>query len=247
VLSILPEELHESSTQGSMDRRFETRTRSTVKFDPSKLLSSPVLFLDFDGVIKESVPIKAEGFSILFSSFGEDIRKKVMRHQLTHGGMSRFEKIPLYLEWARVEADGAAIEHYCAEYSVIVKQLVIDSEWVPGVLDYLNVRSRHQQFVIVSATPQQEMEEIMDQIGILHLFDSIFGSPTKKGQAIQYEAESRKISLDQCFFIGDSNSDLVAAQEAKVPFILRSHQHNELMTRSFDGPIISDFTDLWID
>jgi phosphoglycolate phosphatase-like HAD superfamily hydrolase len=58
------------------------------------------IFLDFDGVIKESVEAKSAAFVHLFEGFGDDVSKRVRSHHEANGGMSRFEKIPMYLGWA---------------------------------------------------------------------------------------------------------------------------------------------------
>ena len=56
---------------------------------------SAIIF-DFDGVIAESVEIKTEAFRDMYSSYGKDISDSVVDHHLINGGMSRFEKFPLY-------------------------------------------------------------------------------------------------------------------------------------------------------
>ena len=57
-----------------------------------------VIFWDFDGVIKESVQVKAEAYVALFSGHGIEVQQKVREHHLQHGGMSRYEKIFLYFQ-----------------------------------------------------------------------------------------------------------------------------------------------------
>ena len=45
-----------------------------------KIQDSEVIFWDFDGVIKDSVSVKAEAFKILFSEYGREIVQKVVNH-----------------------------------------------------------------------------------------------------------------------------------------------------------------------
>ena len=59
-----------------------------------------VIFWDFDGVIKDSVQVKSLAFQKIFSEYGFDVVNRVRRHHERNGGMSRFEKFPLYLSWA---------------------------------------------------------------------------------------------------------------------------------------------------
>ncbi len=95
------------------------------------------IFWDFDGVIKDSVSIKSEAFERLFQPFGDEVSKKVKKHHEENGGMSRFEKLPIYLEWAGKNSSKSLVLEYEKKFSKIVMQKVIDSPWVVGVLDYL--------------------------------------------------------------------------------------------------------------
>ena len=62
--------------------------------------NSSVVFWDFDGVIKDSVDIKSIAFEKLFSIYGTKISKKVRAHHEKNAGVSRFDKIPLYMSWS---------------------------------------------------------------------------------------------------------------------------------------------------
>ena len=62
-----------------------------------KLNSYKLLFWDFDGVIKESLEIKREAFANIFQGIDEKTKLKIKNHHDKNGGMSRYEKIPLYL------------------------------------------------------------------------------------------------------------------------------------------------------
>lgn len=59
--------------------------------------SAELIFWDFDGVIKDSVSVKTLAFEKLFLPYGKKIAQKVKNHHEANGGVSRFEKIPLYL------------------------------------------------------------------------------------------------------------------------------------------------------
>ena len=51
----------------------------------------------FDGVIKESVSVKTDAFVDLFRPYGRDVCEQVRKHHLANGGMSRYQKMPTYL------------------------------------------------------------------------------------------------------------------------------------------------------
>ena len=62
------------------------------------ILEEKTVFLDFDGVIKDSVGGKSDAFEKLFLPFGTGISKKVRLHHEDNEGVSRFDKLPLYLK-----------------------------------------------------------------------------------------------------------------------------------------------------
>ena len=104
---------------------------------PSQLESYEFVFLDFDGVIKDSVEVKGDAFEELFSSYGKDIGERVRIHHEANGGLSRYKKLPLYIEWVGVRPNANTIEEFAERFSSLAKSAVINSPWVAGMPDYL--------------------------------------------------------------------------------------------------------------
>ena len=96
-----------------------------------------LIFWDFDGVIKESIDVKTKAFVHLFDGYSLKIKDKVRNHHLANGGMSRFEKIPLYMQWAGYNKTQKRINGYCFQFSQIVIVKIITVPWVSVVKDYL--------------------------------------------------------------------------------------------------------------
>jgi HAD superfamily hydrolase (TIGR01549 family) len=201
-----------------------------------------VIFWDFDGVIKESVDAKTEAYVSLFAAFGEAVAARVRRHHEENGGMSRFEKLPLYLSWAHTDDGPEEVSRYCERFAGLVRQAVLNSEWVPGVYKYLETQHERQRFILVSATPQGEMEEITRTLRIAAWFREIHGAPTKKGDAMAGVLARLGCRKEECLMIGDSAADLVAAQRAGVEFLLRRTRLNRDLQRTYAGPQCEDFT-----
>ena len=120
-----------------------------------------VIFWDFDGVIKDSVKVKSIAYEQLFTPFGYDVVKQVREHHETNGGLSRFDKLPIYLGWAGCVSTPGLVEEYSNKFSILVKRKVIESNWVPGVLEFIRNKTNKQSYFIISATPQGEIEEII--------------------------------------------------------------------------------------
>lgn len=205
------------------------------------LQKSSVVFWDFDGVIKDSVNVKTEAFERLFLPYGLDIARRVRLHHENNGGVSRFEKIPLYLEWAGEVVSQELIEKFCAQFADFCVKAVINSPWVPGAREYLLNQHKHQYFVLVTATPHTEIEQILASLQLTHCFHEVFGAPTKKNKAIQAVLERPSLPEGKALMIGDSRSDLLAAEACAVPFLLRCTDLNRLLQESFRGPMLFDF------
>ena len=204
------------------------------------LRSYTAIMWDFDGVIKDSVDIKTKAYESLFMPYGSDIAKLVKEHHEANGGMSRFDKIPVYLDFAGLKPSESVVKDYCERFSKSVMEGVVDSPWVPGVREYLLDSNAKQLFVLVTATPQSEIEIILDRLDISSCFKKVFGAPIRKETAISNALEHYDLSPNEVLMIGDSISDLEAAQRNLVPFLLRKTLINVDIAARYDGQQFED-------
>ena len=200
------------------------------------------VFWDFDGVIKESVEIKSKAFEELFSTYGSNITDKIRIHHERNGGISRFEKIPLYLSWSKGLATNEMVQDFCDRFSLLVKQSVIDSPWVPGFLVFMAHNCKRQKHILVTATPVDEIEEILEGLNIKHFFYKIYGSPATKKNAINLELKNLKINPENAIMFGDSSSDYEAARDNGILFLLRCTGLNKDLQRICKDNVFKDFT-----
>jgi phosphoglycolate phosphatase-like HAD superfamily hydrolase len=201
------------------------------------LNSASLIFWDFDGVIKDSVDVKTAAFERLFKPYGEEIVSRVRHHHENHGGVSRFDKIPLYLTWAGEQATAAQVNKFCARFSKSVLQAVIDSPWVPGVREYIREHFLRQYFVLLTATPQDEIEKILAALDLSTCFREVHGAPTKKSDAIRAVMSQLGSAPAKALMIGDAETDLRAAQANSIPFLLRRTPLNQPLQASYSGPM----------
>jgi phosphoglycolate phosphatase-like HAD superfamily hydrolase len=196
------------------------------------LKARQIIFWDFDGVIKDSVMVKSMGYEQLFMSYGEEVVEQVNQHHNTHGGISRYEKIPLYLSWAGESAGTELVQEFCERFSGLVKQAVIDSPWVPGVREYLQASHNRQYFVLITATPQQEIEQILNVLDMTRYFREVHGSPMAKAETVSDVLQRLNCLPDKALVVGDSDTDFNAAKENSVEFLLRrTALNNDLQAR----------------
>lgn len=203
-----------------------------------------LIFWDFDGVIKESVDLKTKIFVKLFAKYGSKVQKFVKRHHETNGGMSRLVKIPIYLKYAGETVTDEEVNRLEKKFSELVYDQVVNCEWVNGAEFYLRSNPHNQIFILVSATPQQEMKNILLALGLYDAFRYVFGAPVPKIEAIKNTLQSLKIHQSECAMIGDSKVDFLAAKSNQVDFILRKHNSNADVFLNYDGITINDLTEL---
>ena len=194
---------------------------------------------DFDGIIKESVELKSIAYLRLFSQYKSAL-PLIKNHHLKNGGVSRYTKIPLYLSFCNLEQSPELVELYLQRFSNLVTKLVINSDWVPGILDFLNEIKDKKRIYIVSATPESEMQEISTKISLDIPLLNIYGSPTSKIKNIKkfFKKEFKK----EYIFFGDSLSDASAAYKYKIDFAYRNYPLNFGIIPKYYNYIFSDFS-----
>ena len=204
-----------------------------------------LLLLDFDGVIKDSNNAKLEAFTELFENCGQETKEKIRRHHLRNLGVSRFEKIPIYMDFAGLSINTKEERRLHKKFAKEVVEKVKDSEWIEGSYKFIQKKScTHLQFII-SATPKDELNELVDQLKLKEFIDGTYGSPTKKENAISKVLKSTKTKKEDALFIGDGLTDYEAAKKLDIEFILVRNKENLNMQRKV--PLdrqIQDFTEL---
>lgn len=196
---------------------------------------------DFDGVIKESVDIKSKAYSSLFPKSDDILKKKISTYHEANPGMSRFEKIPLYMRWAGLKPDEDALTQYLAKFASLVEHAVVNSPWVPGIERVIESKSFGQVWALITATPHDEIERILTQLEIRQRFDYVHGAPLAKKVAVEKVIADSAISPLNAIFFGDSYSDFLAAQSSGIEFCLRLTEFNDRHYKKFQGFKIEDF------
>lgn len=200
------------------------------------------IFWDFDGVIKDSVEIKSNAYEELFSQWGDVLAIRVRDHHKLNGGMSRFDKIPLYLSWSNEKVSETLINKLCDDFSQLVKSKVINSPWVPGAVDMIRfINDIGFSSYVITATPQDEIIEILKEIEIISFFKEIIGAPIKKTDSIGSIIKKYKIIKEDAVMIGDSQTDLVAANNNNIDFILRKTNENQDLQYEINITMVDDF------
>jgi len=205
-----------------------------MKLSRVQIQSYEIVFWDFDGVIKESLEVKGSAFQEIFYDFGNKVCTRIVKHHYSNGGISRYKKIPIYLEWCGLEPNDKNIEIFSSKFSEKVIKKVIKSKWVPGVKEFLIDNFRQFKFFLITATPRDEIEIILNNIGINNIFLDVFGSEISKSEAINTILKKYYASPCKALMIGDSESDYLAAINNKISFLLRKTKYNKSIKNKYD-------------
>lgn len=202
-----------------------------------------VLF-DFDGVLVESVDIKTDAFTEMFAGEGKESIERIVRYHLENGGVSRFEKFRfIYNHILERQLDWLTLDRLCERFSTIVVNKVVQAPFVSGALDFLDGYNTKYSCFIVSATPEEELKEIVRRRNMSDYFKEIHGSPTRKDAAINSIIERYHLKNDQIVFVGDALNDYEAARSTDVNFVARIAEGKDRRSL-FDGIDCAKVNDL---
>lgn len=179
------------------------------------------ILLDFDGVILDSARLKAELFLDVYDgALTPQQAAEILRYQALHGGVGRVQKFRHFDEHVfRREPDEARVKMLAAKYSEQLLARVYTCPLLPGAKTFLANRHGHQSLHLISGTSQSDLDTIVARLGLTHYFDSIVGAPTEKQDAFLSILVGDQMLPHQALAIGDSMTELRAAQALRIPFI----------------------------
>lgn len=181
-------------------------------------MTAKAILFDFDGVIVDSVHVKTEAFREIFSDAKEHL-PAIIHFHLANGGMSRFTKFEvIYRDILKKTLTRETAQELGERFSKLVMQKVIDCDYTPGALEFLQTYSQKLPLFIASGTPQDELQIITAKRGLTHYFKEIRGTPQSKPEIIRDILKRYNLASEEMPFIGDAMNDYAAALETNLPF-----------------------------
>ena len=179
------------------------------------------IILDVDGVLIESAEIKTRAFELLFADYPDKVGEIVNYHE-ENAGLSRYIKFRHFYEKILGQELSSQKEAELGErFSRIVLEQVLKAPFVPGAIDFLSRNKDHYYFFIASGTPDEELQKITAHRQLNHFFREIHGTPRQKDAIIEDILDRYSFKRKECVFVGDAESDRIAAEKAGVFFIAR--------------------------
>ena len=204
-------------------------------------------FFDFDGVLADSVEVKTKAFAQLFGPFGSEIQAKVIKHHRNNGGMTRKDKFVYYYEHFLEKSLGhVELEELCKAFSSLVVDNVVASPEITGAKSFLRKCSNTLKCFVVSATPDDEITQIVKRRGMDVYFEEILDSSCSKTEHVNILLEKYNLKPDRCLFFGDADSDYRAAIESGVHFIgILPNKNAPLLKIAPEISWEKDFVGIW--
>lgn len=185
------------------------------------------IIFDFDGVLVESVEVKTEAFAKMFEKYGKKIQQKVVNHHEKNGSMSRYKKLEYYYEnFLNKSLDNKQLKKLGDQFSDLVVEKVVEAPYVDGAEYFLEKYRSEMSYYVVSGTPQEELENIINKRDMGKYFNKIYGSPTSKKDLVNKIINNDKLKKNKTIMIGDSKGDLLAAENNGIGFIGRITTRN---------------------
>lgn len=179
------------------------------------------IIFDFDGVLVESAEIKTEAFRELFRQYPLKINEIVEYHE-KNMGISRFVKFRhIYNDILGRSISPAAEEELGRKFSQIVMEKILIAPLAPGTIKYLEEYYQKYPFFIASGTPEEELHFIAGKRGLSKYFKEMHGTPKKKKEIIIDIQNRYGWKPEEILFIGDAETDLIAARESGTKFVAR--------------------------
>lgn len=178
-----------------------------------------LLVFDFDGVLVDSVHVKADAFGAAIESEYPALVKDFVAYHLANGGMPRRAKFEHLLKNMAFEPVTALkLDALCERFAQQTRRNIVSAAEIPGTTELLNAVPKHVTVGILSATPEEELRDILRARQIDHHFSLVAGSPAKKPQMLKQWREHFS-HLTSHLYLGDALSDFLAAKDAGWPFV----------------------------
>lgn len=177
------------------------------------------VFLDFDGVVMDSMGLKLDSYCHAFEGLGFS-RTAIRKLQLASAGLSRFQTIPLMYESLAGESMPGELYQAClarfSSHDEESRGKMVLKEGAAGFLEA--ARAWGLPLAIVTGTPQEAIDRTVDHFALRPYFARVCGAPGSKERHLEELLREFRLEAGRCLFVGDAIKDQEAAAAAGVPF-----------------------------
>ena len=195
---------------------------------------------DCDGVLLDSMPAKIEAFRRWVPAEHAALGEAFMRVVMDGFGKSRRAHIDyFYRELLGAELSPEFFDSEVERFADLCEPLCAGAPWRPGSMEFVQVcRAAGIPRYVLSGTPQQPLEAMLQSTGGAELFDVIVGSPPAKPESLSRILAETGAAAERTVFIGDADADQQAALHVGAHFVYIPSQANppraEILTQVAD-------------
>jgi len=177
------------------------------------------VILDFDGVIVDSMGVKADAFAEVFRDYPQHTNEIVAFHH-QHGGMNRYLKFAhIYEQILHLPLEIGRLDQLADMFINYVFERMIAVPFRVGAQEFLEHHNADQDLFVVSATPQDELRKIIERRGLTSHFKLVLGAPGGKAENLSRILRQFKLAPAETVFVGDALADYEGAARNDIPFI----------------------------
>ena len=196
-----------------------------------------VIALDFDGTLVDSNCIKDQALETIFSDWPEH-KDTMMKWHMARNTIDRREKFCYFVEKVLCQWDDEElINQLTDKFSELTRQAIVKCPMVAGAQNFLDEHLNKVPLFLISATPQNELDEILERRGLGRYFKRTYGAPINKVAVLKQIMVDKKASPNEMLYIGDSSEDQLVAESLSIHFIGRQSD------RELNGVTYSVYTD----
>ncbi len=195
------------------------------------------VFLDFDGVIMDSMDLKLDSYCYALSEF-QFPRDEIRKIQTASAGLSRFKVIPLmYTALTGKSMPEDLFQHSLelfTHHDEDARAKMVLKQGTMGFFEY--AQKAELPLSIVTGTPQEVIDKTLEFHSLRTIFAQVKGSPGSKPLHLQTLLRYFECSPTQTLYIGDAIMDQEASRSVGIPFV---------GINNGDNPFKSDY--LWAE
>jgi len=125
-----------------------------------------------------------------------------------------------------------------------VETVVVNAPYVNGAYEYIIEKDSRYKLFISTGTPQNEMIKILKKKYIDMYFRSVYGSTDHKINHVKEIVMTTGYTKEEIIFIGEADTDIIAAKENGIPIIFREHLDGNCAIAYSKMIKVKDLTDL---
>lgn len=197
------------------------------------------IFFDFDGVIIDSMSIRAEGFREVLSAYPKTAVDALIQYHHHNGGLSRFHKFRYFFEeiLQRPMLD-VVIQELAQKFSDIMLVKLSNPDYlIEDTVGFIQKIYGQCELHIVSGSEQTELRKLCEKLSLSSYFVTISGSPTPKTKLVSGLLKKYLYQTGEVLLIGDSINDYEAAHDNNIRFL----GYNNLSLQVLSDYYIADF------